>query len=64
MIRIYFPSSMGQTKIGVELTSKYLNKLFEKSKNIPNIVIKTKNDQETTKKRHLNKLENLCYLKI
>jgi arginase len=64
MIRIYFPSSMGQTKIGVELTCKYLNKLFEKTKIIPNIVIKTKNDQETTSQQLRKSLlsENLIKL--
>jgi arginase len=49
MIRIYFPSSMGQKKTGVDLTSKYIKKLFEKSNNDIQkspLLIQAKNDQE------------------
>ena len=44
MNRIYFPSSMGQRKAGVDLTSKYLFKFFGKNA----IVVKTKNTQASS----------------
>ena len=40
MIRIYFPSSMGQRKKGVESTSRYLRKIFATK---TDILVKTKN---------------------
>ena len=56
MRRIYFPSSMGQKKSGVDITCKYLYQTFDKKGTIINILT----DTDTDTNKILSK--NLCML--
>lgn len=52
MTRIYFPSSMGQKKPGVETTARYLRQIFGKT----DTIVSTKNDGHAALSNNLIKL--------
>lgn len=68
MRRIYFPSSMGQKKLGIDITCKYLYRTFDKKGTIINTLTYTNNtdtnNTNTNNTNNTNKMlsKNLCML--